>query len=129
MPLNSQPPPVVIESASVDNNPLDVKAKIRLEASCERGFLHALVDLEQMGMSFAHADPDNFRRAFRGKGSDACDGEKERAKLNGAEFFAQRNIGIVRNITEKTERQMNLLRVGPAHAANVRVKTSKQFAR
>ena len=37
-------------------------AKLRFDADGQRGFLHAFVNLEQMRMRFADADPDNFRR-------------------------------------------------------------------
>ena len=39
-------------------------AKLRFDADGQRGFLHALVNLEQMRVCFAEADPDNFRRPF-----------------------------------------------------------------
>ena len=39
-------------------------AKLRFDTDGQRGFLHALVNLEQMRVRFADADPDNFRRAF-----------------------------------------------------------------
>ena len=40
------------------------RAKLRFDADGQRGFLHALVNLEQMRVRFADADPDNFRRGF-----------------------------------------------------------------
>jgi len=40
------------------------RPKLRFDADGQRGFLHALVNLEQMRVRFADADPDNFRRAF-----------------------------------------------------------------
>lgn len=39
-------------------------AKLRFDADGQRGFLNAFVNLEQMRVRFADADPDNFRRAF-----------------------------------------------------------------
>src|SRR5689334_3552249 len=47
--------------------------KLRLQANAERGFMHALVDLEQMWVRLPDANPDNFRSAFCGERSDASD--------------------------------------------------------
>jgi hypothetical protein len=59
-------------------------AKLRLDADCEGGLLHALVNLKQMRMCFADANPDNFRSFFGGKHSDPGDRQKERAEFNRA---------------------------------------------
>ena len=40
------------------------RTKLRFDTDGQRRFLHALVNLEQMRVRFADADPDNFRRAF-----------------------------------------------------------------
>ena len=48
--------------------------KLWLQSSGERSFVHALVDLKQMWMRLANADPDNFRSAFSGERSDASNG-------------------------------------------------------
>ncbi len=104
------------------------RAQLRLQSSGQRGFLNAFVDLKQMRVRFADADPDNFRSAFCGKRSDTSDGQKECSKLNCAEFFAQREINIIRNIIEETEREVHLSRIGPTHAPNVRIKLCKQLA-
>jgi hypothetical protein len=103
--------------------------KLRFEPGGKRGFLHALVNLEQMWMRLPNADPDNFRSALYGKGSDANNGQKEGAELDRAEFFPQRKIDFVRHIAKETERQMHLSRVDPAHTANVRIKTCNQLTR
>ena len=79
-------------------------AKLRVEASSQRGFLHALVHLEKMRMSATDADPNDFRRAFRWKRADSGDRQEECAELNCTEFFAQRKIDIFRNVVEKAER-------------------------
>jgi len=109
-------------AATGDSNVRMPGTKLRLDASGERRFLHALVDLEQMRVRLADADPDNFWRSFCGKCSDTNNRQKERAKLNCAEFFVQRKTDIVRHITEETERQVHLSRVDPAHPANLRIK-------
>jgi hypothetical protein len=103
--------------------------KLWFEPGSERGFLHALVNLEQMRMRLPDADPDNFWSAFCGKASDANNGQKEGAKLDRAEFFTQHEIDVVRHIAKETERQMHLSRLDPAHIANVRINTSKQLTR
>lgn len=59
-------------------------AKIGFDAGGERGFLDAFVNLEEMRMAFPDADPDDFRWTFRRKCSDAFDGEKKSAELDGA---------------------------------------------
>ena len=46
----------------------------------ERGFMHALVDLEQMWVRLADTDPNDFRSAFCRERSDADDGQKECAE-------------------------------------------------
>jgi len=99
--------------------------KLRLNADRERGFLHALVNLKEMRVRFPDADPDNFWRAFRRECSHSGHRQKECAKLDGAEFLAQRRIDIVWNIIEEAKRQVHLSRLSPPHAANVRVKLYK----
>jgi hypothetical protein len=103
--------------------------KLRLEAGGERGFLHTLVNLKQVRVRLTDTDPNNFRRAFCRKHSHANYWQKERAELDCAEFFAQRTIHFVRNVAKETERQMHLRWLGPAHAANVRIKRCKQLTR
>src|SRR5439155_24197622 len=98
------------------------RAKLRLEASGKRGFLHPLVDLGQMRMGLTHADPDDFRRAFRWKRANSGDREEKCAELNRTEFFAQRKIDIIRDVGEESKRQVHLLGISPAHAAKLRIK-------
>ena len=116
-------------AAACDRNVRMPRFKLWFEPGSERGFLHALVNLEQMWMRLPDADPDNFRSAFCGKGSDANNGQKEGAKLDRAEFFPQRKLDVIRHIAKETERQMHLSRVDPVHPANVRIKTCNQLAR
>ena len=70
------------------------RSELWFEPGSERGFLHALVNLEQMRMRLPDADPDNFRSAFCGKSSDANNRQKEGAELDRAEFFPQRKIDV-----------------------------------
>jgi hypothetical protein len=101
--------------------------KLWFEPGTKRRFLHALVNLEQMWMRLPDADPDYFRSALCGKGSDADNGQKEGAELDRAEFFPYRKIDFVRHVAKETERQMHLSRVDPAHTANVRINTCNQL--
>ena len=101
------------------------RAKLRLETSSERGLLHALVNLKQVWVRLTDADPDDFRRALCRKCSDPNNGQKKGAELDRAEFFPQRKIGFIGDVTEEAERQMHLRRIGPAHTANVRIKRCK----
>ena len=105
------------------------RSELWFEPGSKRGFLHALVNLKQMRMRLPDADPDNFRSALCGKGSDANNRQKEGAELDRAEFFPQRKIDVIRHIAKETERQMHLSRVDPVHPANVRIKTCNQLAR
>jgi len=100
--------------------------KLRLEASGKRCFLHPLVDLEQVRVGLTNADPNDFRRAFRWKSPDGRDRQEKCAELDLAEFFTQREIDIIRDIAEESERQVHLLRISPAHAANLRIKSCKE---
>ena len=104
-------------------------AKFRFETDSERGLLHALVNLKQVRVRLIDANPNNFRRTFCRKRSDANNGQKESAKLDHAEFFSQGKIGFIRDFTEETERQMHLRRIGPVHAADMRIKGCNQLAR
>src|SRR6266540_6880357 len=74
-------------AAARDRNVRMPGAKLWFEPGSERGFLHALVNLEQMRMRLPDGDPDNFRGAFCGKDSNANNGQKEGAELDRAEFF------------------------------------------
>src|SRR5438128_2895143 len=61
-------------------------AQLRLKSSGERGFLHAFVDLKQMRVRLANADPDDFRSSLCGECSDTPNRQKECAKVDRAEF-------------------------------------------
>ena len=56
--------------------------KLRLETGSERGLLHSLVNLKQMRVCLTDTDPDNFRRTFCRKRSDADNGQEKRAELD-----------------------------------------------
>src|SRR6059036_938776 len=89
------------------------RAQLRLDPRGERGFLHAFVDLKQMRVRFTDTDPDNFRSTFCRKRPDTSNGQKERAELDRAKFFTQREINVLRHITEERECQVHLRRISP----------------
>ena len=104
-------------------------AQLRFDAGGQRGFLHALVDLEKVRMRFADADPDNFRSAFCRERTDAIYRQKECAELDRAEFFPQLKFDVFRHVAEEAECQMHLVGFCPSRTANVGIKTGKQLAR
>ena len=101
------------------------RAQIGFQSDSQRGVLHTLVKLKEMWMTFSDADPDDFRRTFGWKRPNALDRKKKCAKLDCAQFFAQRKIDMFRDVGKKTERQMHLIAFRPAHTANARVKIDK----
>ena len=78
-----------------------------------------------MRMPLANANPDNLRRTFGRKRSDAFNREKERAELDRIEFFTQLVLGFFPNIRKEAEREMHLIACGPTHTTNARVKIDK----
>lgn len=101
------------------------RAEIGFEPDSEGRILNTFVKLKEMRMSFADADPDNFRRAFGGKCSHAFDRQKEGAKLNRVEFFLKLRIDILRHFAKETEGEMHLIGRHPMYAGNVRIKIDK----
>ena len=97
-------------------------AQIGFESDGKCCILHPFVKLKKMWMTFPNADPDDFRRTFRWKGSNALKGKKKCAELDRAQVFAQCTIHIFRDVGEETEREMHLITLRPAHTANARIK-------
>src|SRR5438270_11974719 len=62
-------------AAACDRNVRMPRFKLWFEPGSERGFLHALVNLEQMRVRLPDADPDNFRSPLCGKGPDPTNGQ------------------------------------------------------
>ena len=87
--------------------------EIRLDAGGQRGVRHSFVQLKEMGMSAPHADPNDLRPAPGRKAPDAVQRQEEGGKLNGAKVRAQFLLGLDGNITEKGQREMNLIRGEP----------------
>ena len=88
--------------ATRDRNVRMPWSKIWLEARSECRLLHSLVNLKQVRMRAAHADPNNFRRTLCRKRSDSNNGEEKSAKLDSAELFSQGNAGFIRHVAKKT---------------------------
>src|SRR5947209_15385671 len=96
--------------------------QIGFEPDSQCCILHPFVKLKKMWMTFPNTDPYDFRQTFRWKCSNALNWEKKCAELDRAQIFAQCTIEMFRNVRKETEREMHLITLGPAHAANVRVK-------
>lgn len=104
------------------------RSQIGGETYRKRCVLDAFVQLKEMRMACAHADPDNFRRALGRKCSDTFNRQKEGAKFNCLKFFAQRKIDILRNVGEKPERQVHLIAGRPTGTANAGIKIDQNFS-
>src|SRR4051812_1561328 len=95
--------------------------QIGFESRGEQRFLDALVELEQVRVGSAHADPDNFRPSFCRESSETGDRKKKRFPTDSLEFFRQRCLSFRKHIPEKGESQVHLSWLEPAHASNLRV--------
>jgi len=72
VPLNSQPPPVVIESAIVDTKPVDVKAKIRIEPG------QTYLEIHYSGLSFINPELVKFKYRLEGSDKNWIDADTRR---------------------------------------------------
>jgi ligand-binding sensor domain-containing protein len=72
VPLNSQPPPVVIESASVDTKPVDVKAKILIEPG------QTYLEIRYSGLSFINPELVKFKYRLEGSDENWTDADTRR---------------------------------------------------
>jgi hypothetical protein len=79
------------------------RAQIRFETGRESGFLDAFVQLEEMRMAAADADPDDIRPAFGRERPEPGEGKEERFPLNRAEILPQLFFDMFRHVSEKTE--------------------------
>src|ERR1700694_1434107 len=100
--------------------------QIGLETSGECSFLHAPVPLKKMRMPLAHAEPENIRPAFSGKGTETGQGKEERLPGNSGKICAKVLLRLGGDVPEKAEREMHLLGREPAHAAQVRIQFGKK---
>lgn len=85
-------------------------AQIGAEPGAKCGFLHALMQEEQLGMSGAHADPKDAHVPVRGKCPETDDRQEKLLETNGAKFFAQDVGRRGGNMAEETEGEMDLFR-------------------
>ncbi|MEY2537954.1 MAG: hypothetical protein QOG67_1694 [Verrucomicrobiota bacterium] len=102
-------------------------AQIRLQANSQSSFLDAFVDLKQMRMARANANPDDLWNAARRKSSNTSQREEKAVKLDHVEFFAQSLIGFLAHVTQETQGKMELLRDGPAHTSNLRIQIGERL--
>ena len=100
-------------------------AEIGFEPDRQSCILHPFPKLKEMRMTVADADPDDFRRTFRGKCSNPLNREKKSVEFDCGQVCPQIVIDPLRNVGKETEREMHLVALGPAHAANTRVKIDK----
>jgi len=94
-------------------------AQFGFNADGKRRFLDAFVQLKQVGVTGADANPDYFHDSSRRKSIDAFDRQKKRTKLNRIEFLAQSRLNIFTDFGEKAEREMDLIAGRPSNAAKV----------
>src|SRR5689334_17127338 len=97
------------------------RSQVGFEPDGEDCFLDALVQLEQMRMTGADADPDYFRPAFSGERSEADERQEKRFPGNGSEFFRKRFLNFGPDISEKGESEMHLARFEPTDPAQMRI--------
>jgi signal transduction histidine kinase/ligand-binding sensor domain-containing protein len=72
VPLNSQPPPVVIESASVDTKPVNVNARIQLEPG------QTYLEIHYSGLSFINPELVKFKYRLEGSDENWIDADTRR---------------------------------------------------
>ena len=103
------------------------RSEIRLDAGGQRGVRNSFVKLKEMGMSAPHADPNDLRPALHRKNPDAVQRQEKGGKLNRAKISAQFLLCLGRNITQKGQGEMNLIRGEPPDAGNVRIQPNEQL--
>src|SRR4051794_26290310 len=65
------------------------RTQIGFESDGQSCILHPLVKLKKMGMTFADADPDDFRRALWWKRSDPLNRQEKSVELDRSQVCAQ----------------------------------------
>jgi hypothetical protein len=103
------------------------RAKIWLEGSGERGVGHAFVQLEQVRMSVTDTEPDNFRAAFGGEGSDPVERKKKARESNREQLAAQLLLSFGCHISDKRKREMKLFCRQPADTGQVRIQIRERL--
>jgi hypothetical protein len=92
------------------------RAELRLEAGSERRFLDPLMDLKQVWMSRADADPSNFGRTFRRERAGPNNWQKKGMKLDRLQLVAQHRLDNGFDIAKEGNRKMKLIASSPADA-------------
>ncbi len=78
-------------------------------------------------MSAADAEHDDLRTPLDRESANAIEREEEARELNRAQLGSQFLFPVCSDISEESEREMNLLRGDPAHAGQARVQPNEQF--
>jgi len=78
-------------------------------------------------MTSADADPDDSRPALAWKFPKANKRQEERFPRDGAKFFRQRILNFTRDICEEGKSKMDLARLEPAYAAQMRIQFREKF--
>ena len=104
------------------------RSQIGFQSDRERRFLDTFMNLKEVRVARADADPDDFNHASWRKRSDALDWQKKGTKFDRRQFFPQSKIDIVRHIRKKTEGEMDLIARGPVGSADSRIKIAQNLA-
>lgn len=103
------------------------RPEIGFQMSGEGRFLNPFVNLEQMWMTCTDADADNPGRTFGRKRSHPLNRKDEGSETDRAERFLQMRLDFARDIAEKTESEMHLPGVPPAHAGKLRIELPQEL--
>lgn len=93
----------------------------------ESGFVHTLVELKQVRMGTADANPEDVRYSFFRKRAEPQHGKKKCAEGNSGQFSLQRVGGFRTYSSEKCERAMDLFRWRKNQAAIMRIKRDQRL--
>src|SRR6476620_2681673 len=94
--------------------------EIRLNAGGQRGVCDSFVQLKEMGMSAPHAYPNALWPAARRKAPQTVEWQEEGGKLNRAKIGAHFLLCRGGNITERGQREMNLIHGESPDTGNAR---------
>ena len=103
------------------------RLEIRFEARTQNGILDVLVQGEQMRMALADAGPDDGGLSPGIKRSQALQRQKERGNAHLFQVSFERFLLVARNISEKTECEVQLLGLKPAQTGQARIQCRQGF--
>ena len=98
-----------------------------LETGAQRRFMDPLVHLKKMRMAAANSDPNDFEQTPWWKTSQTENGQKKGAELDRAQFFPKPENDFLGHISKKAQSQMDLVRVGPTNAPDLRIEIGQCF--